>query len=98
MVEGRVKELKDATKIMENRFAKGTELYREFRLFNALAKTQASDTHIVASILSEAKIAARRTKIFIDKSKNHKPKAAEIRLTGNAIAGTITAFKFPKNK
>ena len=45
-----------------------------------------------------AKIAARRTKIFIDKSKNHKPKAAEIRLTGRATAGTITAFRFPKNK
>ena len=36
--------------------------------------------------------------MFIDKSKNHKPKAAEIKLTGKATAGTITAFKFPKNK
>ena len=45
-----------------------------------------------------AKIAARRTKMFIDKSKNHKPNAAEIKLTGKATAGTITAFKFPKNK
>ena len=33
-----------------------------------------------------AKIAAKSTKIFIDKSKNHKPKAAEIKLTGNATA------------
>ena len=45
-----------------------------------------------------AKIAARSTKMFIDKPKNHKPKHAEIKLTGSAIAGTITAFKFPKNK
>ena len=45
-----------------------------------------------------AKIAASSTKIFMDKSKNHKPKAAEIKLTGSAIAGTITAFKLPKNK
>jgi len=45
-----------------------------------------------------AKIAARRTKIFIDKSNNHKPNAAEIKLTGKATAGTITAFKLPKNK
>ena len=45
-----------------------------------------------------AKIAARRTNMFIDRSKNHKPKAAEIRLTGSATAGTITAFRFPKNK
>lgn len=59
IVEGRVKDVKKATKIIEKRFAKGTELYKEFRLFNALAKTTASDTHIVASILSEAKLAAR---------------------------------------
>ena len=45
-----------------------------------------------------AKIAANKTKMFMDKSKTHSPKAAEIRLTGNAIAGTITAFIFPKNK
>ena len=45
-----------------------------------------------------AKIAARSTKMFIDRSKNHKPKAAEIRLTGSATAGTMTAFKFPKNR
>ncbi len=31
-------------------------------------------------------------------SKNHKPNAAEIKLTGKATAGTITAFRFPKNK
>ena len=45
-----------------------------------------------------AKIAASSTKIFIDKSKNHRPRAAEIKLTGKATAGTITAFMFPKNK
>ena len=43
-------------------------------------------------------MAARSTKMFIDKSKNHKPREAEIKLTGSATAGTITAFKFPKNK
>jgi len=59
LVEGRVADLKKATKILEKRFAKNTELYREFRLFNALAKTTVSNTHVVASILSEAKSAAR---------------------------------------
>lgn len=52
-----------ATRIIEKRFTKGTELYNEFRLFNALAKTTVSDTHIVASILTEAKAAARRSNI-----------------------------------
>ena len=63
LIENKIKDLKIATNIVEKRFKKGTELYKEFRLFNALAKTTASDTHIVASILSEAKTAARSTNI-----------------------------------
>jgi len=59
LIEGRMSDVKKATRIIETRFRKGTELYKEFRLFNALAQTTASDTHIVASILSEAKSAAR---------------------------------------
>jgi hypothetical protein len=49
-----------ALRIIENRFHKSKELYREFRLFNALAKTTVSDTAVAASILTEAKHAARR--------------------------------------
>ena len=45
-----------------------------------------------------AKIKLNSTKILIDKSNIYIPKKVAIRLTGNAIAGTITAFKFPKNK
>ena len=45
-----------------------------------------------------AKIKLNNTKIFMDKSNIYKPKKVAIRLTGKAIAGTITAFKFPKNK
>jgi hypothetical protein len=59
IIEGDKSSAKKATKIIEKRFAKGTELYKEFRLFNALANSTVSDTHIVASILSEAKRAAR---------------------------------------
>ena len=36
--------------------------------------------------------------MLIDKSKIYKPKKDPIKLTGSAIAGTMTAFKFPKNK
>ena len=36
--------------------------------------------------------------LLIDKSNIQIPKKVAIRLTGSAIAGTITAFKFPKNK
>ena len=59
LIEGRMRDLKKTTAILERRFAKGTELYKEFRLFNALAQTTASDTHVVVSILTEAKRAAR---------------------------------------
>ena len=63
LINGDIKKVKKATSILEKRFAKGTELYKEFRLFNALAQTTASDTHIVASILTEAKQAARNCNI-----------------------------------
>ena len=59
LLEGKKKEAKSATKLIEKHFKKGTELYREFRLFNALAKSNITHTHTVASILNEAKIASR---------------------------------------
>lgn len=51
---------KKAVKIIEEYFNKNTELYKEFRLFNALANTSVSGTEIAAGIMSEAKSAARR--------------------------------------
>lgn len=59
LLEGRKREAKIATKLIEKHFKKGTELYKEFRLFNALAKSDITQTHIVASILNEAKNASR---------------------------------------
>ena len=59
LLEGKKREAKTATKLIEKHFKKGTELYKEFRLFNALAKSDITQTHVVASILNEAKIASR---------------------------------------
>ena len=75
IIEGDVQGAKKATRILEKRFAKGTELYKEFRLFNALASSTVSDTHIVASILSEAKRASRK----INQSKLAKEKSDLLR-------------------
>lgn len=75
IIEGKKLDAKKATKIIEKRFAKNTELYKEFRLFHALANSTVSDTHVVASILNEAKRAARN----IDKNKLDKEKSALIR-------------------
>tara|TARA_R110001592_G_scaffold69360_5_gene212542 strand:+ start:2336 stop:3193 length:858 start_codon:yes stop_codon:yes gene_type:complete len=64
-----------ATRIIEKRFGKDTELYKEFRLFNALAKTSVQNTEIAAAILTEAKNAARR----FNQSKIKKEKSMLIR-------------------
>ena len=71
IIENDKKSAKVATNIMEKRFAKGTELYKEFRLFNALATSNISSTPAAAAILTEAKGAARRfnsTKLDREKS------------------------------
>ncbi len=47
--------------IISKRFRKGTALYKEFRLFRALAKSEVSDRNIAQAIISEAKYAARET-------------------------------------
>jgi len=45
--------------IVKQHFKPGTELYKEFRLFNALVKTQVTSSEIAAKILVEAKNAAK---------------------------------------
>ena len=54
-------EAQKALDIISKRFTKGTELYREFRLFRALAKSHVSEVRTAQAILSEAKSAARKT-------------------------------------
>jgi len=48
-----------ALKILKQYYRPGTELYKEFRLLNALATTSVSSEAVAVSILSEAKSAAR---------------------------------------
>ncbi len=60
-----------ALRIIEKRFKKGSEIYKEFRLFNALANSTVSDSAIAAAILTEAKQAARRSKFkSLDREKS----------------------------
>lgn len=47
-----------ALKILRKHFKPGTELYKEFRLMNALVKTTVSSEHVASSILKEAKSAS----------------------------------------
>jgi hypothetical protein len=61
LVEGDKKRAQTCLNIIERHFRHGTELYKEFRLFNALANCTASSSPVVAVIITEAKEAARRT-------------------------------------
>lgn len=56
-------EAQKALDIISKRFKKGTELYREFRLFRALAKSHVSEIRTAQAILAEAKDASRRTNL-----------------------------------
>ena len=60
LIEGNQDAAQVALNIIEKRFDRSTELYKEFRLFNALAKATVSDSSVAAAILSEAKNASRR--------------------------------------
>jgi hypothetical protein len=63
LIEENRKNAQKALDIIEKYFNENTELYKEFRLFNALAKSTVSDTPIAAAVLTEAKSAARRCNV-----------------------------------
>jgi len=63
LIEESRKNAQKALDIIEKYFNENTELYKEFRLFNALAKSTVSDTPIAAAVLTEAKSAARRCNV-----------------------------------
>ena len=59
LVEGNKKKSAHALKIVKRHFKQGTELYKEYRLINSLVKTTVSSEAVAASIIQEAKVAAR---------------------------------------
>lgn len=79
LVEGDNEKSDLALKLVKSHFKKGSELYKEFRLFNSLVKTSVSSPQVAASILAEAKSAARaydlkkldREKSILIKNINH---------------------------
>lgn len=79
LVEGDSKKSSLAMKILKRHFKQGTELYKEFRLINSLMQTTVSSEAVAASIVYEAKSAARshnidelnRQKSLLIKNINH---------------------------
>jgi hypothetical protein len=59
LVEGDQKRSAVALKVVKRYFKPGTELYKELRLVNSLVKTTVSSEAVAASIIQEAKSAAR---------------------------------------
>lgn len=79
LVEGDKKSSAQALRVLRKHFKPETVLYKEFRLINSLMKTTVSSETVAASILQEAKLAARghdlveldRQKSLLIKSINH---------------------------
>ena len=79
LVEGNNAKADTCLKVIKNHFKPGTELYREFRLFNALVKTTVSNPSVATQILVEASNAAndidrqvlRHQKAMLIKEINH---------------------------
>lgn len=61
LVEGRDKPAKSAVRLLKKHILKkGTELYKEFRLFHALANTTVESEHTASLIIQEARAACRK--------------------------------------
>ena len=80
LVEGDKEKAEIALDILKKHFQKGTELYKEFRLFNSLVKTSVSSDSIATRILERAQDAAsdhdarklNREKSLLIREINHK--------------------------
>jgi hypothetical protein len=80
VVENDKKTIETVNNIIQNRFKKGSELYKEFRLFNAIVKTSDMTEQLSFRILNEAKKASvdhdpvrlDREKSLLIKDINHK--------------------------
>lgn len=58
ILEGKTERAEIAMQIMKDHFKPGTELYKEFRLFNALVQTRVPSESLAIRVLEEAKGAA----------------------------------------
>lgn len=72
LVEGNQDRASTSLEIMKKRFAPETEIYSEFRIFDAIMNTSIKDTSVAAGILTEAKNAIKGIdykKLYQEKSK-----------------------------
>ena len=71
LIENDISSVKKTTKIIEKHLNKSSDLFKEFRLVNALINSDVRNTEVAAAIMTEAKDAARRSDPDkIDKAKS----------------------------
>lgn len=71
LVEGDQRRSAAALKLVKRHFKPGSELYKEYRLINSLVKTTVSSEAVAASIIQEAKQAARaHDSVALDREKS----------------------------
>lgn len=71
LVDGDKKKSSAALRILRRYFKPGTQLYKEFRLFNALIKTTVSSDAVSSSIINEARAAASNSDLsLLDREKS----------------------------
>jgi len=86
LIEGDKRRSTSVLRVLKRYFKPGTELYREFRLINALAKTTVSSEAIAASIIGDAKAAAREHDLdALDREKSLLIKSINYNLGGDAF-------------
>jgi len=71
LIEGDKKSLKYATNLIEKRFNKQSEIFKEFRIFNAIANINSTKSETAAALISESKKSCK----FIDEKKLEKEKS-----------------------
>lgn len=81
LIEGNQRRCPEALKIIRKHFKAGTELYREFRLINSLIRTTVTSESVAASIMNEAKRAARSyDEAALDKEKSNLIRSVNYRI------------------
>lgn len=89
IIEGDKEQADVALNILKRHFKKGTELYKEFRLFNSLVKTTVSSDTIATRIIERAQNAASdHNSAKLNSEKSQLIKEINHKLDGNAFYHT----------
>tara|TARA_Y100000034_G_scaffold128449_1_gene183026 strand:+ start:281 stop:1051 length:771 start_codon:yes stop_codon:yes gene_type:complete len=83
-----------ALRILKEYFKSDTELYREFRLFNSLARTKVSSDNVAFAIVSEARTLSRK----IDRKQLDREKSLLIKDINYTLDESVYHQKVPEYK